>query len=551
MKKIKATAQPPSHKGKSIAKTDSTQEDIRTKRAIGVVQLTFIGITSMVGSGWLFGAFHSAKIAGPAAIFAWFIGAFAVLLIALTLAELGPLFPQSGGIARYLEYTHGSLAGFLGGWINWLGIAASVPTEAAASVQYLSSIRGFQGLFDLTAGGMSYMGLAVASGLMFIYFFLNYWTLYLFLRSMTYITLFKLIVPLLSVGTIMWAGFQPANFGHDYQTFAPYGISAIFIAVSAGGVIFAFNGFQSIVNFAGEAKNPNRVIPIALISSILIALLIYSILQTSFIGSLTAKDLVHGWNGLNFSSPFVQLAIGFNLNLIALLLYIDAVISPSGTGIAYTGASARMLFGMQRSGYMPKMFGQLHPKYAIPRNSMWVTLILGLILLWIFRGWGNLANVISITNTLSYVSGPIAMMGLRRIAPEWHRPCRIDGMQIIAPLSFVIVSLIVYWSRWPLTGEVLFVVFGGLCVYLYYQQKNDWENIRSHLKNGLWFVVYLFAMALLSWLGGKTFGGINAMQTPYDQILVAIVALVFYYWGIKSAWSTPLLQTFRQNQEML
>ncbi len=520
------------------------------KRSIGAFQLTLIGITSIIGSGWLFGSFNSAKIAGPAALLSWFIGAAALLLVALTIAEVGSLFPQSGGIARYLEYTHGSLSGFLSGWINWLGIVACLPTEAAASVQYLSSISGFKILYDQSAGTMSYQGLIVSSILMIGYFFLNYWTLKLFLRSTTIVTIFKLIVPLFSVFAIMWAGFHPDNFGHDLHTFAPYGFNAVFIAVAAGGVIFAFNGFQSIVNFAGEAKNPHRTIPIALISSILICLVIYLILQTGFIGALSPHDLANNWHGLNFSSPFVQLALSFNLSMIAMLLYVDAVISPSGTGIAYMGSTARMLFGMQRSGYMPKQMGNLHPKYSIPRNAMWVSLIGGFIFLWIFRGWGNLANVISIMNTLSYAAGPLAVAGLRYISPDWKSPCRIPGMKLIAPLAFIIISLIVYWSRWPLTGEVLLVVFGGLLIYFYYQLRNK-QNLITHLKNGVWFIGYLLVMALLSWLGSTQFGGINLLKGPYDQITVAIAAILFYRWSLKSAWNTPLLQAFRQNNNMI
>lgn len=526
-------------------------EQIAIKRSIGIVQLTFIGICSIIGSGWLFGAFQSAKIAGPAALFAWIIGAFALLLIALTIAEVGTLFPQSGGIARYLEYTHGSLTGFLGGWINWLGIVAVIPTEAAASVQYLSSIQGFSGLFDSSSGNMSPLGLTIASGLMLGYFFLNYWTLKLFLSSMTLVTLFKIIVPVLSAVAIMWASFQPTNFGHDMQTFAPFGWHAVFIAVSAGGVIFAFNGFQSIVNFAGEAKNPSRTIPIALVASILICLIIYLILQIAFIGALSNHDLINGWQGLNFSSPFVQLALSFSLNIIALLLYVDAVVSPSGTGITYVGSTARMLFGMQRNGYMPSPFGKLHPVYAIPRNAMWVSLILGFLFLWIFRGWGSLANVISIMNTLSFAAGPLAAAGLRQIHPEWHSPCRFKSMPLIAPIAFVIMSLIVYWSRWPLTGQVLMVVFMGLIIYFYYQHKNNWQGIKKHLKSGLWLVVYLFTMALLSWLGGTDFGGIGLIASPYDQMVVALVALFFFRWGVASAWDTPLLQQYRENREML
>ncbi len=521
------------------------------KRSIGLVQLTFIGISSIIGSGWLFGAFHSAKIAGPAAMLSWIIGAFALLLIALTIAEVGTLFAQSGGIARYLEYTHGSLTGFLSGWVNWLGIVAAIPTEAAASVQYLSSIHGFKFLFDPSAGSMSTTGLLVASALMLLYFFLNYWTLQLFLRSMTLVTIFKLVVPLLSAGAIIWAGFQPANFGNSWQTFAPYGMNAVFIAVAAGGIIFAFNGFQSIVNFAGEAKNPHRNIPIALVSSILICLIIYLILQAGFIGALNGQELMHGWHGLNFNSPFVQLAVSFNLNLIALLLYIDAVISPSGTGITYMGSTARMLFGMQRSGYMPGAVGKLHPTYAIPRNAMWISLILGFVFLWIFRGWGHLANVISIMNTLSYVAGPLAVAGLRRIAPDWHSPCRIPGMRVIAPISFIIMSLIVFWSRWPLTGQVLFVIFAGLFIYLFYQFRNGLTNIGQHLKSGCWLIAYLFAMALLSWLGSTDFGGINFIKAPFDQLGVGVAALIFYFWGAKSAWNTPLLQQFRKDNQML
>ncbi len=524
---------------------------VTIKRSIGLVQLTFIGITSIIGSGWLFGAFHSAKIAGPAAMVSWVIGAFALLLIALTIAEVGTIFSQSGGIARYLEYTHGSLTGFLSGWINWLGILAAIPTEAAASVQYLSSIKGFNGLFDSNAGNMSPLGLTVASALMLVYFFLNYWTLKLFLRSMTTVTIFKLIVPLLAAGAIIWAGFQPANFGHDWHSFAPRGVDGIFIAIAAGGIIFAFNGFQSIVNFAGEAKNPERTIPIALVSSILICLFIYLVLQAAFIGALNGQELAHGWNGLNFNSPFVQLAVSFNLNLIALLLYVDAVISPSGTGITYMGSTARMLFGMQRSGYMPKPFGQLHPTYAIPRNAMWVSLIIGFAFLWIFRGWGHLASVISIMNTLSYAAGPLAVAGLRHIHPEWRRPCRIPGMRFIAPIAFVIMSLIVFWSCWPLTGQVLLVIFAGLFIYLFYQVRNGWVNMGQHIKSGCWLVGYLLVMALLSWLGNTDFGGINFIKAPYDQIAVMIAALIFYYWGARSAWSTPLLQQFQKDRQML
>ncbi|VVD72359.1 amino acid:proton symporter [Pandoraea horticolens] len=100
------------------------------------------GLGSIIGSGWLFGAWKAAKIAGPAALFAWIIGAVVILAIALTYAELGAMFPESGGMvrySRYSRYSHGSLVGFIAAWANWIAIVSVIPIEAEASIQYMST----------------------------------------------------------------------------------------------------------------------------------------------------------------------------------------------------------------------------------------------------------------------------------------------------------------------------------------------------------------------------------------------------------------------------
>ena len=119
-------------------------------RTMGLFALTMTGVSSIIGSGWLFSAYYAAQLAGPAAIFCWLIGGLAVTLIALTICELGGLLPKAGGMARYLDFTHGSLAGFLSAWANWLGVVAVVPIEAMASIQYMSSFpwAWAQDLFD-------------------------------------------------------------------------------------------------------------------------------------------------------------------------------------------------------------------------------------------------------------------------------------------------------------------------------------------------------------------------------------------------------------------
>ena len=109
------------------------------RREVGAIALMFTGLGSIIGSGWLFGAWRAAQLAGPGAVYSWIIGAVIILFVAFTYAELGAMFPESGGAVRYGHYSHGSLTGFVAGWAAWIAIVSVIPVEAEASVQYMSS----------------------------------------------------------------------------------------------------------------------------------------------------------------------------------------------------------------------------------------------------------------------------------------------------------------------------------------------------------------------------------------------------------------------------
>jgi amino acid transporter len=112
------------------------------RRDIGRIALLYAGIGSIIGSGWLFGAFKAAAIAGPSAILSWAIGAIMIMLIGLTYAELGPMFPVSGGVARFPHYSFGSATSFVAGWITWLAAASVAPVEVEAALNYASNNVG-------------------------------------------------------------------------------------------------------------------------------------------------------------------------------------------------------------------------------------------------------------------------------------------------------------------------------------------------------------------------------------------------------------------------
>ena len=114
------------------------------KKELGTFALLMTGLGTIIGSGWLFGAWKAASVAGPAAIIAWILGMIATVFIGLTYAELGTMFPQTGGMVRYAQHSHDPFVGFLSGWANWIAIVSVIPVEAG----------GFRSIHELVALGI-------------------------------------------------------------------------------------------------------------------------------------------------------------------------------------------------------------------------------------------------------------------------------------------------------------------------------------------------------------------------------------------------------------
>jgi len=519
------------------------------RRDVGPWALMLTGLGSIIGSGWLFGAWRAAGLAGPGAVWAWVIGAAIIMTIALTYAELGAMFPESGGMVRYSHYSHGSLVGFIGAWANWIAIVSVIPVEAEASVQYMASWK-WQWAQDLYVhmpdghGELTEPGLAIAAVLVIVYFLLNFWSVKLFAHSNSAITVFKLVVPAATGVALIASGFHPGNFDVGIHGDAhAIDIAAVLSAVATAGIVFSFNGFQSPVNLAGEARNPGKSIPFAILGSIALATIVYVILQVAYIGAVPPEMLAKaGWHGIDFRSPFAELAVIVNLHWLAMLLYADAFISPSGTGITYTATTSRMIYGMERNGTLPKVLGRLHPKYGVPRAAMWLNLVVSFLFLFFFRGWGTLAAVISVATIISYLTGPVSAMTLRRTAPDLHRPLRLRALPVLAALAFIFATELLYWAKWPLTGEIILLMVVALPVYFYYQFRCNWRDFRRQLDGAWWLIVYLPTIALVSYAGSERFGGHGYVAYGWDLLLVAVVGLVFYVWGVRSGWRTPSIE---------
>ena len=208
-----------------------------------------------------------------------------------------------------------------------------------------------------------------------------------------------------------------------------------------------------------------------------------------------------------------------------------------------------MIYGMQRNGTLPPILGRLHSRYGVPRPAMWLNLGVSFLFLFFFRGWGKLAAVISVATIISYLTGPVSALVLRRTAPEVRRPLRLPYLPAISACAFVLATELLYWAKWPLTGGVILLVVIALPIYFYYQAQARWQDFARQLSGAWWMIVYLPVIAAVSWAGSAKFGGRDLITWGWDLVVVGVLGLGFFVWGYRCGWRTPAVAHAARGQE--
>ena len=510
-----------------------TPEPDNLSRRLGLFPLLAVSVGAIIGSAWLFAPLFAAQAAGPGAIFSWLISGGVALLLALVYAELGAAFPLAGGLARFSYFSHGNLAGFIAGAACWLGYAAIAPIEVQAMVRYLSDdIPWLLG----GAGSLSLRGFIVSAVLLLAMSAVNLMGVQWFGESNKYLTIWKIIVPALIPIMLLLRSYHPENFT-AHGGFLPNGWRGVFAAVSTGGTMFAMLGFRAAIEMAGEAKNPQRDLPIALIGSVLITLTIYLLIQIGFLGALPADSLLHGWSRLAShvkAGPFVELAAGAGLIWLVRLILVDSVVSPAGCGLVFCGASARLSYAMARNGQLPTAFARLNAK-GVPALAVGVNFVVGLIFFLPSQTWQTIVSFISSVQVLSLAFGPPALLALRHTAPGASRPFRLPAAGFICSAAFIMANVIIYWCGWE-TNRVSIGIL-AVCGLIFVAVKRVVSPRESLDLSGLfWLIPYAFGLAAISALG--SFGkGAGIIPSGWDAGVVAIFSLGILTLSLRSPQS--------------
>ena len=509
---------------------------MKFQRAIGPLGLLFAGISSVIGSGWLFGPLFAAQIAGPAAIISWLLGGVLMIIIALTFAELGTAFPVAGGMIQFAEKSHGHMMSFLIGWMVWVSSVAVAPVETIGLIQYAANY--IPGLVKM-ADGMRVLTLygVIASALvMLVMCILNFYGARFFSRSNSVITVIKLIVPIITVIILLVFNFHASNFSFGTAQFAPFGWHGIFAALPLGGVIYSFIGSNTVLQLAGETKNPQRSIPLALIGAMIFCAILYVLLQVAFVGAISPAAFAEGWNKLHYAGdngPFTGIMMAMGLHWFVLIIYADALISPFGTGYVFTASTARVGYALSEIGFLPKAFKKLTSK-GVPMRGIILNFCIGLLLFLPFPGWQKLVSFVISCFIVSYIVGPISLIVLRKTEPEISRPFILPYARMIALLAFYICNLLIFWTGWQTVSKMMIILAIGMAYYCYTFYRSEKTFRQQQWLSSWWIIPYFAVLTGISYLG--TFGeGKNYIPFGMDFAVIGVLTVVVFYLALRSS----------------
>lgn len=527
----------------------------RMKRTISTFGLLLTSLSAIIGSGWLFSAYYTSTLAGPASLLAWVIGGIFILIIAFVFAEVSSMLPISGASTRIPQLTHGPLVSFAFVWIIWLSYVSIMAIEVQSVLQYASYY--FPSL-TFSQGGLTHQGLIAAAFLMFLISFLNTYSVRWLIRANSFLTTMKVTILILIGLVILFSSryaFSPLHPGHS--AFLPMGIHGVFGALVSGGILFAFNGFKQAAELAGEAKNPKRSVPLAILGSVLISLGLFLLLQVGFLNSLSASDLIHGFQNLNLpmpQSPLASILFQNNQSFFMPLLYVGAIVAPLAAGLMYCSAASRSLYGMAKNGHAPAFLTKLSAQHH-PINAVFINFILGLFLFFPLPGWNNMVAFMSSLLAVTYAIGPLSLAALRHQLPHQHRPLRLPLGKFWAFIGFYICTLLTYWSGWETLWKMVTALAIGFVIFAIYSHSKKYQKSKRHphhdtskslhtlhIQGAVWLWFYLIGLTIFSYLGN--FGGLGYLSTTAEMLGQLVFSGVIFL--LATYLRVPDIQVFEQ-----
>lgn len=336
-----------------------TIPDAQLARHLGLLELTYLGMGSIIGAGiYVLVGFTARDIAGPAIVLSYCIAGLTALCSALSYATLSARISSTGGAFAYAQVIFGDLVAWLCGWSMCLEMTLSSSAVSRGFSAYMYTIIG--GGQDVQTASLSSSFDLVALALVTILSFI----LCIGIRESAR---FNMIICSLNISCILFvmcSGISVANINNVTEDFFPFGMSGVFSAASI--VFFSFIGFDYIANASEEAIHPTRDIPRSIIGSLLVASILY-------IGMSCTMVLMIKYDAIDINAPFSAGFLSHGKSITAYIVSTGAmcgIVTSTMTGLL---ANARLLTVLGRNRFLPAFLARVYRKTNTPIMATCVT----------------------------------------------------------------------------------------------------------------------------------------------------------------------------------
>jgi len=491
------------------------------KRTLGVFQLTALGVGAVIGAGIFVLSGLGAHYAGPGLMLSFVLSGMGCAFAGLCYAEFAAMIPLAGSAYTYAYATLGEIFAWIIGWDLTLEYAMGASTVSSGwsnhfvelldvfhlhmplwlSYDHWTALRTAEGVIarqmaqaadpSLVPGTQAFLNKVMAitaahppelvqrahellnAPRLFgfeIGFNLPAFIIALIITAILVIGIkesarFNATIVAVKVAVVLFViglgahYVSKMNWGGDWSSFAPYGLSGI--GAGAAYIFFAYIGFDAVSTTAQEAKNPQRDLPIGIIASLLICTALYIAVAAVLTGMVP-------WREVNIEAPIARAFMDRGLTTASHIITLGALAGLTSVMLVMLLGQTRVLYSMANDGLLPKkFFADIHPRFRTPwKNTILVGLLAAIV--GSITPIDDIGKMVNIGTLLAFVIVSIAVMVLRRTNPEQPRPFRTPWVPLVPILGVISNGYMMYKLGWVNWARLIVWLVIGLVVYFTY-----------------------------------------------------------------------------------
>ena len=443
-------------KKKTLEDFSAQREGSGMLRTLSTLDLTFLGIGGIIGSGvFVLTGIGAARYAGPGIVLSFVAAGLLCMLVGLAYAELASLIPAAGSAYAYTFASLGEGMAFLCGWSLIIGYIVTASAVAVGFSAYFSGMMASLGmeipkalLTTAPEGGIINLPAVIIT--LLIGGILAHGT-----KESSRLNAILISLTLCAILGYIVVTMPHMDIAKNMEPFLPFGAAGIM--TGAAVVFFSFMGFDTVATSAEECKTPEKSLPIGIIASVFVCLCIYAVVAFVLTATVNYADL-------DRADP-----VAYCLRLIgypgfANLVTVGILFGMITTLIVYIFGQARVFYAMSRDGFLPKAMANIHPKYGTP---YFITLV-GSVIIAFIAGCVPMLYIVELANTgvlAAFFIVFVGLIALRRNSPELPRTFTFPMLYVLAPIG-MLVCLYLIWAL-SLVTNITFIVLMILGFFFY------------------------------------------------------------------------------------